>query len=811
MTESAKRYYLFETLSRLPKHQFDQLAFSLKVPSGNIPSSGAAQADCVLAFLLWAESPIGCGLDTVTRMLSVRFGCTEKDDNSYSEQEYLEIVRDYKFKLKNTIKERCSTVRILNMSQPVSIEEIFTNVNIIENLASNCYMSAEDLAIRFNPDNVARVEFGKFSERCFPGLEVMKKHKKLKILGRPGSGKTTFLRWLAISCIENKYETHSIPIYIELREYASMSHGTDLFQYIALNFQDHEIKKDELNSIFRNGDALILLDGLDEVRESDYDRVIYEIRAFTYRFSKCKYALTCRTATREYTFENFVDVEIADFNSEQIEYFVNHWFNSKGKNQIASLFLEKLRDEETIQEIASTPLLLTLLCTVFEDTIKFPFNRAELYEEGLYVLLKKWDASRNVEREDVYRHLSMQRKRDMLGKIALSTFENHEYFFNKKKLEESIFEYIKNIPAFGIDEDDLALALDSEAILKAIESQHGILVERAKGVYSFSHLTFQEYFSARRIVRDSSADSYLEKLSSYVGSTRWNEVFLLVVSMLDDASNLILMMEKEIHKMFSIDEELVHFFEWLEVKTSSVGGYSKPAIRAYYFSVGGAIKRISNLVLDLDLAIEIDKSFVFSFEGSREIALDRSLILLLDVADALTFAVNEGLEIYFILDLIRDLEVLLSRDIKPVRKVNFSDIRPLVQNKEADISSAIHHALNFIVERALNHAQGYPIYENLNSLLLEVPKNNIHSDAFLSWWSDYGCDWSKKLRDLLIRYRNIGHGWKIHKEQQQRLENIYYSTHLLVKCLNSDCHINASVRDRLLREALMLPSCSRTL
>jgi predicted NACHT family NTPase len=48
----------------------------------------------------------------------------------------------------------------------------------------------------------------------------------------------------------------------------------------------------------------------------------------------------------------------------------------------------------------------------------------------------------------------------------------------------------------------VALQLDSEAVLKSIEWQHGLLVERSRRIYSFSHLTFQEYFTARHITAE---------------------------------------------------------------------------------------------------------------------------------------------------------------------------------------------------------------------------------------------------------------------------------------------------------------------
>jgi predicted NACHT family NTPase len=71
-------------------------------------------------------------------------------------------------------------------------------------------------------------------------------------------------------------------------------------------------------------------------------------------------------------------------------------------------------------------------------------------------------------------------------------------------------------------------------VLKSIEAQHGLLVERARGIYSFSHLTFQEYFTARYFV-ESSDPQALENLSSHITEKRWREVFLLTTEMLPNA------------------------------------------------------------------------------------------------------------------------------------------------------------------------------------------------------------------------------------------------------------------------------------
>jgi predicted NACHT family NTPase len=162
---------------------------------------------------------------------------------------------------------------------------------------------------------------------------------------------------------------------------------------------------------------------------------------------------------------------------------------------------------------------------MFEESADFPANRSELYKEGLNVLLKKWDAKRSIEREQIYKKLLVLHKEDLLSQIALITFKRGDYF-RQKEIEQYIADYIRNIR--DVSNDVEALQLDSEAVLKSIEAQHGLLVERARGIYSFSHLTFQEYFAAREIIAGSepqALETALNQMVSHITENRWREVF----------------------------------------------------------------------------------------------------------------------------------------------------------------------------------------------------------------------------------------------------------------------------------------------
>ena len=488
------------------------------------------------------------------------------------------LVQEIRRKVKSSIQERCGKMRVLDMEHPIGLNDIYTNVNILEKITGRRRLEIAELLQNCDSENFDRFGLSKVEKRV-PGLEAVEQHQKLMVLGKPGAGKTTFLKYLAIQCIGGNFQSQRVPIFITLKQFAETKSQPGVGEFITQQLANDRVAESQISELLNFGRVLILLDGLDEVREEDISRILKQIKEFSEQYPQNLFVITCRIAAREYTFEQFAEVEVADFDNQQIAEFSKKWFQIKDPEK-ADKFIQKLQENEPIRELATNPLLLTLLCLVFEESADFPSNRSELYKEGLDILLKKWDTKRNIEREQVYKKLSLQRKEDLLSEIALTTFEEGNYFFKQKEVEKSIVDYIRNIPNASTDLEELQL--DSEAVLKSIEAQHGLLVERAKSIYSFSHLTFQEYFTAKKIV-GSPASKSLENLSNHITEKRWREVFLLAVGMLPDAGDLLILMKYKTDALVASDEKIQEFLSWLNQKSLSMEVAYKPAaVRAFY-------------------------------------------------------------------------------------------------------------------------------------------------------------------------------------------------------------------------------------
>jgi hypothetical protein len=176
---------------------------------------------------------------------------------------------------------------------------------------------------------------------------------------------------------------------------------------------------------------------------------------------------------------------------------------------------------------------------VYEEDLHFPRNRAELYERGVETLLNKWDTSRQIKRDEKYKQLSLVRKKQLLAHLAWPTFRVNQYFIRAATLEEHIRAYLANLP--GSKPEDLEV--DARDVLQAMEANHGLIVQRAQGIYSFSHLTFQEFFTAC-YVRDHQAEALPVMVHEGLLERRWRETFLLTTNLLPDAGQLFILLNQ---------------------------------------------------------------------------------------------------------------------------------------------------------------------------------------------------------------------------------------------------------------------------
>ena len=468
--------------------------------------------------------------------------------------------------------DRHGMIKVLKMSKPMDLESIYINVKCLGNLVRDYY--DENLENKYRESKQRRFNFRDDGKE--DGLLWANQKQYLMVLGDPGIGKSTFLRKVGLEALKGNKDSyqHSLtPVLLELKNFKENEINIQALIEEEFKICGFPNVEKNISNKLEKGELLILLDGLDEVPTANVNNVIEKIKDFVDRHYKNRFILSCRTAARTHL-QRFTDIEIVEFDDQQIQSFIEHWFSSEldCKNETAKNCWELLQKEEykSAKELAHTPLLLTFLCLVYDENQSFPTNRSRLYQDALRILLEKWSAEKRLpNRGLVYENLSIEQEEILLSEVAYQNFVADKLFLEKREIVKQIKDHLKqnlNAPQH----------LDGEKVLKTIEIEQGILVERARDVYSFSHLTLQEYLTAQYIYDN---DLIEEAVKNYVTETRWQEVFLLVAGLMrGKADKLLLAMEKEAQE-YAKNAELSKFLVWVEQATGELKESVKPSAK----------------------------------------------------------------------------------------------------------------------------------------------------------------------------------------------------------------------------------------
>lgn len=664
------------------------------------------------------------------------------------------LVKQVRSQRQDKVQDQCDMLQLLDISRPVSLDDIYIDVNILEAIASQQRLEMANLQ-NLEPEAFDRIGLGDVDQMQMSGMRAVETYPKLRVLGKPGLGKTTFLQHLAVQCNRGAFEADRVPIFITLRHFVEESRASSefsLLNYLRQEFLTDGIAPSVVERLLQTGRVLLLLDGIDEVLHQESIAVLREIRRFSDRYHKNRFVTTCRTAARRLSLRGFTDVELAPFTQAQIVAFAQKWFAAFTKTSVqseamqADQFIEKLDLPENWQfrQMVVTPLFLHMACWVFQDQERFPTKRTEFYKEGLDLLLGKWDEARGIERDEMYRGFRLPQKLKLLSQIAAVTFEKGQYFFEQRVVEQYIEDYIRNLPNASIDAEELQL--ESEGVLKSIESQHGLLTERARGIFSFSYLAFQEYLTARNIVAShnlQALEQALGSLVSHLTDPHWHEIFLLTAAMLRSADSLVQLMKQQIDALVAEDPHLQEFLLWASQKSQTVPAKNEDAtVRAFYL----ALARTPHVASDFALACTLDQGMFL------DTALD---------------------------DLLQSCAIDQSPDFAHAHLCG----------------DALSNILGIVLDAGL--------HKSLQQLQNEFPPAQ-NQERFQTWWQANHTAWAEQLKRTIDHHRQIHQRWQFNPEQQQTLQRYYTANQLLLDCLYSNCTITAEIRQDI-EATLLLP------
>ncbi|MEM9486131.1 MAG: NACHT domain-containing protein, partial [Cyanobacteria bacterium P01_F01_bin.116] len=195
-----------------------------------------------------------------------------------------------------------------------------------------------------------------------------------------------------------------LPILIRIRDLARKTDELSMLEFVE-HFVKTELGLESLPADFfehwlRRGEALILLDGLDEVPDSVKRRKIVEkIELFLGDYAHCQVLITSRPAGyRDDYFrrDEYPHFELKPFDDEKIDAFIDHWYGSRvdldaERERRKSGLRKALASKPRIKRLSRNPLLLTIIALIHRYRNKLPKERHDLYNSAVQTLISTWD------------------------------------------------------------------------------------------------------------------------------------------------------------------------------------------------------------------------------------------------------------------------------------------------------------------------------------------------------------------------------------------------------------------------------------
>jgi len=455
-----------------------------------------------------------------------------------------------------------------NQPLSVSLENVYIPLKVVDkNPVGNDFNNSDDLSGNSNISISIALE----------------KYFRIVIVGGPGCGKSTLLSYIALTyarsmrasyypgidandvIIEERFrlnnEADFLPISLQLRnfvEYLEAEYpgsGIDgpavVLNFLIAYYQNQRINLPDkfFDNYLECKKAVVLFDGLDEIADDRFrQRVARLIEQFSTHYFGCRIIVTCREVSYKVPYRIGADfglVKIREFDlNDDVSLFVKNWTRAveivltKGNDlseilhvadERAEQLITSIRNDNHITELATNPLLLTVIALIHRYRSKLPTRRWELYKEAVEVLLGQWDSAKGIELDNLlFGHiLDVNDRRSLLQPVAFWLHENGKDELDRDDLYKLLRQEFIKIAIENESQTTRAL----KAFVDVITERSGLLIEHGSGSYGFIHLTFQEYLTARVLAeRSDSIDFSLRVLSD----PWWREVLLLETSYLGE-------------------------------------------------------------------------------------------------------------------------------------------------------------------------------------------------------------------------------------------------------------------------------------
>ena len=383
--------------------------------------------------------------------------------------------------------------------------------------------------------------------------DLLTDYKHLALLAAPGGGKSTLLKRLAtayafpgrLDQIEDGLPAREwLPLFLRCRDFREQAEQPILTLLAAIPSRMNMPAKEAeaFNQVvlkaLRNGQILLLVDGLDEISDEKARKIFaHNLRVFLSVYPQIGMVATSREAGYRLVAGVIADTcqhaRLAPFDQQDVLRLCVQWNIQVGKDtpqvrEEAKQLALDIWHNPRIKSLAENPLLLTTLLVVKRWIGQLPRGRVALYNAAVKVLLMTW----NVEG---FAPLEEDETITQLSYVACAMMEAGIQRISYRRLLGLLQAARRELQA------ELQEArITASEFIKRVEYRSSLLMRTGQevvdgelqDVYEFRHLTFQEYLAARGYASGehpgrNDEEKLVNVLAPYFNDERWREVIPL--------------------------------------------------------------------------------------------------------------------------------------------------------------------------------------------------------------------------------------------------------------------------------------------